>query len=154
MQMQRMQAQDEEYIAETILKARYSPQGTPQFLIKWVGYPMEESTWEPVANIPPELVDRYRQQQQQQQAMQQQQAQMQMQRNASPRRAASPRPGMMMPRGGRSSSPRPGGILKNGAPSPRGRMAAGSPRMAEGGGHRNSTAVLAPPGGHSSICFG
>ena len=174
-QMQQMQMHNE-YIAENILGARYSPDPlrVPQLLVKWAGYPVEESTWEPVANVPAELVDRYRQQQQQQKAMQQQQQmrqmqqnqqnqQMQMRRGASPRRSAPLQP-EMVPRLGRSSSPRSGGFAhpESGnrpvaprGPSPRRNSAYGSPSPRMGGSHhRNSTAVLAPPGGHSSICFG
>ena len=200
MKQQQQQADEDEYEMETIMNVRCAPNGmATHFLIKWVGYPVNESTWEParkVLEVAPDVVQRHRQEQQQKQALQQQQQQRQMammamqeqeqqwghpqQRQASPRRSASPRPGggypqqgynqrsaspRHVPQLGRASSPRPGGPrdqydarrreaqMAPRGPSPRmGREP--SPRHSADTGHRNSTSVLAPPGGHSSICFG
>ena len=207
MRQQQQQAAEDEYEMEAILNVRCAPNGmATHFLIKWVGYPVNESTWEParkVLEVAPDVVQRHRQQQQQKQAQLQQQQQQQLQlqqqrqmammamqeqeqqwgrpqqRQASPRRSASPRPGggypqqgynqrssspRHVPQLGRTSSPRPGGPRdlydarrREAQTAPRG----SSPRMGRdpsprpgAPGHRNSTSVLAPPGGHSSICFG
>ncbi|KAH8402226.1 hypothetical protein KR009_010497, partial [Drosophila setifemur] len=39
-----------EFIVEKITAKRFL-HGRPQVLIKWVGYPAEESTWEPMENV-------------------------------------------------------------------------------------------------------
>ncbi|XP_064544104.1 chromo domain-containing protein rhino-like [Drosophila montana] len=41
---------DETHYVEKILKKRYV-NGRAQLLLKWQGYSMEESTWEPIENL-------------------------------------------------------------------------------------------------------
>ena len=43
-----------EYEVEDILDVRFSKRGNrsvQEYLIKWLGYPVYESTWEPVAHL-------------------------------------------------------------------------------------------------------
>jgi hypothetical protein len=39
------------YIAEKILKLRLSGRGEREYLVKWQGYDVAESTWEPLENL-------------------------------------------------------------------------------------------------------
>ena len=39
------------YIAEKILKRRHSGCGDREYLVKWQGYDVAESTWEPLENL-------------------------------------------------------------------------------------------------------
>jgi chromobox protein 1 len=41
----------EEYIVEEVIGKRLNPKGKTQYLIKWEGYSVEESTWEPLENL-------------------------------------------------------------------------------------------------------
>ena len=70
----------EEYQVEGIVDVRTDPSGiATHFLIKWVGYPIEESTWEPAVKmqaVAPDVVFKFKQRlfaQQQQRRTQQQQ---------------------------------------------------------------------------------
>ncbi|ALC42597.1 CG18186, partial [Drosophila busckii] len=38
------------HTVEKILEKRYA-NGRVQYLLKWAGYPMEDSTWEPIENL-------------------------------------------------------------------------------------------------------
>ena len=40
----------EEYEVETILEKR-TLRNRPQYLVKWLGYPLHDATWEPVENL-------------------------------------------------------------------------------------------------------
>lgn len=42
---------EEEYVVEKILEKRISRLGKVQYLVKWEGYKIEESTWEPEDNF-------------------------------------------------------------------------------------------------------
>lgn len=41
----------EEYEVEDIIGKRTTQKGQTQYLIKWEGYPVDESTWEPAENL-------------------------------------------------------------------------------------------------------
>ena len=41
----------EEYEVEDIIGKRLNQKGLTQYLIKWEGYPVDESTWEPAENL-------------------------------------------------------------------------------------------------------
>ena len=57
-------AGEQEYEVEKILDRRIKRQGrksTPEFLVKWVGYPDYDATWEPVAALAnaPEIIEEF-----------------------------------------------------------------------------------------------
>jgi len=41
----------EEYMVEEVIGKRLNHKGQTQYLIKWEGYPVEDSTWEPLENL-------------------------------------------------------------------------------------------------------
>ncbi len=41
---------DEEYYVEHVLEMRVKD-GRDEFLVKWIGYPLNEATWEPFENL-------------------------------------------------------------------------------------------------------
>jgi hypothetical protein len=41
---------DEEYYVEKVLEMRVKD-GRDEFLVKWIGYPLNEATWEPFENL-------------------------------------------------------------------------------------------------------
>ena len=43
--------QDEEWLVEQLLDVRFNPQRDEEVLVKWVGFPVSEATWEPVQNL-------------------------------------------------------------------------------------------------------
>eukprot|EP00929_Paragymnodinium_shiwhaense_P117844 TRINITY_DN8919_c0_g1_i1.p1 TRINITY_DN8919_c0_g1~~TRINITY_DN8919_c0_g1_i1.p1 ORF type:complete len:641 (-),score=171.61 TRINITY_DN8919_c0_g1_i1:132-2054(-) len=45
------EAAGEEFEVEDILRYRKTPDGSESFLVKWVGYPVEEATWEPLEHL-------------------------------------------------------------------------------------------------------
>lgn len=50
---------DNQYFVEAITAERTGPESTVEFLVKWDGYPPEESTWEPRQNIHPDIIDEW-----------------------------------------------------------------------------------------------
>jgi hypothetical protein len=46
-----VQNADEEYIVEKVIKGRYLPDGSVEYLIHWQGYSKEDRTWEPEQNL-------------------------------------------------------------------------------------------------------
>ena len=50
--------EEETFLVEKLLKSKRI-NGQPHYLIKWQGYPMKEATWEPMKNIPQELMQRF-----------------------------------------------------------------------------------------------
>jgi Chromo (CHRromatin Organisation MOdifier) domain len=42
---------DNEFVVEDILEKRINPQGIKEYLVKWEGYRVSESTWEPEENL-------------------------------------------------------------------------------------------------------
>jgi len=48
------------YDIERIVRMHMLPNGTPQFEVKWEGYPSSENTWEPQKNIPSKIIAQFR----------------------------------------------------------------------------------------------
>ena len=48
-----------EYVIDHIISHRRDSSGSMLLKIRWFGYDSREDTWEPIFNIPPELVRRY-----------------------------------------------------------------------------------------------
>ncbi|KAJ1372861.1 Chromobox protein 5 [Parelaphostrongylus tenuis] len=42
---------DDVYVVESIINKRKNKEGRIEYLVKWQGFPLEESTWEPEENI-------------------------------------------------------------------------------------------------------
>jgi len=74
---------EEGYVVEAVLDVRTGPNGmASHFLVKWQGFPAEEATWEPAAQVQataPEACSYFKQRFQQRQQQQQQQQQQQRQ---------------------------------------------------------------------------
>jgi len=52
--------EEEEYIVEKVLNKRVNKGGKIEYYLKWKGFPSEENTWEPAANLNcPELIEAY-----------------------------------------------------------------------------------------------
>ena len=43
--------EDEDFFVEKVIKMRVNKRGKDEFLVKWVGYPLSEATWEPFENL-------------------------------------------------------------------------------------------------------
>ena len=43
--------EDGEFYVEKVIKMRVNKVGMEEFLVKWVGYPLSEATWEPFENL-------------------------------------------------------------------------------------------------------
>ncbi len=43
--------EEENFFVEKVLKMRVNKKGKEEFLVKWVGYPLSEATWEPFENL-------------------------------------------------------------------------------------------------------
>ncbi|KAJ1676483.1 Chromobox protein 1, partial [Spiromyces aspiralis] len=50
---------EDEYTVEKILDDGEDDDGNKLYLIKWLGYPDSENTWEPMENIPEDLITEY-----------------------------------------------------------------------------------------------
>ena len=47
-----MNGEDEEnFFVEKVIKMRVNGKGEEEFLVKWVGYPLSQATWEPFENL-------------------------------------------------------------------------------------------------------
>ena len=47
-----MNGDDEEnFFVEKVIKMRVNGKGEEEFLVKWVGYPLSQATWEPFENL-------------------------------------------------------------------------------------------------------
>ena len=47
-----MKEEDEEnFFVEKVIKMHVNKRGDEEFLVKWVGYPLSEATWEPFENL-------------------------------------------------------------------------------------------------------
>ena len=42
---------EENFFVEKVIKMRVNKRGKEEFLVKWVGYPLSEATWEPFENL-------------------------------------------------------------------------------------------------------
>ena len=42
---------EENFFVEKVIKMRVNKRGKEEFLVKWVGYPLNEATWEPFENL-------------------------------------------------------------------------------------------------------
>ena len=42
---------EEKFIVEKVIKMRVNKKGKEEFLVKWIGYPLSEATWEPFENL-------------------------------------------------------------------------------------------------------
>ncbi len=42
---------DGEFYVEKVIKMHVNKEGREEFLVKWVGYPLSEATWEPFENL-------------------------------------------------------------------------------------------------------
>jgi hypothetical protein len=42
---------EENFFVERVIKMRVNKKGKEEFLVKWVGYPLNEATWEPFENL-------------------------------------------------------------------------------------------------------
>jgi Chromo (CHRromatin Organisation MOdifier) domain len=51
---------DEEYIVERLVGSRRKADGSESYKVRWFGYSREEDTWEPPANLPSSMVQKYR----------------------------------------------------------------------------------------------
>jgi hypothetical protein len=49
---------DEEYYVEQVLEMRVKD-GRDEFLVKWIGYPLNEATWEPFENLSGQVACEY-----------------------------------------------------------------------------------------------
>uniref|UniRef100_A0A1I7WQZ8 Chromo domain-containing protein n=1 Tax=Heterorhabditis bacteriophora TaxID=37862 RepID=A0A1I7WQZ8_HETBA len=48
------------YVVEAVINKRKTKDGKNEFLLKWQGFPLEESTWEPEENVScPELITEF-----------------------------------------------------------------------------------------------
>ena len=50
---------DREFYVEKVIKMRDNKEGREEFLVKWVGYPLSEATWEPFENLSEEEAHEY-----------------------------------------------------------------------------------------------
>jgi len=46
----------EKFFVEKVIKRRVNKEGKEEFLVKWVGYPLSQATWEPFENLSGEEV--------------------------------------------------------------------------------------------------
>jgi hypothetical protein len=46
-----MSSESDEYVVESILDVRKDDPSGPLYLVKWVGFPHSENTWEPLRNL-------------------------------------------------------------------------------------------------------
>jgi len=46
-----IKGEDEDFFVEKVIKMRVNKRGKEEFLVKWVGYPLSEATWEPFENL-------------------------------------------------------------------------------------------------------
>jgi hypothetical protein len=42
---------EEKFFVEKVIKMHVNKRGKEEFLVKWVGYPLSEATWEPFENL-------------------------------------------------------------------------------------------------------
>ena len=42
---------EDTFFVEKVIKMRVNKRGKEEFLVKWVGYPLSEATWEPFENL-------------------------------------------------------------------------------------------------------
>ena len=42
---------EENFFVEKVIKMRVNKKGKEEFLVKWVGYPLSQATWEPFENL-------------------------------------------------------------------------------------------------------
>ena len=42
---------EEKFFVEKVIKMHVNKQGKEEFLVKWVGYPLSQATWEPFENL-------------------------------------------------------------------------------------------------------
>jgi len=55
-----MEGEDEEkFFVEKVIKMRVNKKGKEEFLVKWVGYPLSQATWEPFENLSGEEAREY-----------------------------------------------------------------------------------------------
>jgi Chromo (CHRromatin Organisation MOdifier) domain len=50
----------EEYVIERLVGLRREADGSESYKVRWFGYTREEDTWEPPANLPSSMVQKYR----------------------------------------------------------------------------------------------
>jgi len=50
---------EENFFVEKVIKMRVNKRGKEEFLVKWVGYPLSEATWEPFENLSGEEACKY-----------------------------------------------------------------------------------------------
>ena len=50
---------DGEFYVEKVIKMCVNKEGREEFLVKWVGYPLSEATWEPFENLSREKAREY-----------------------------------------------------------------------------------------------
>ena len=48
-----------EFYVEKVIKMHVNKEGREEFLVKWVGYPLSEATWEPFENLSGEEAHEY-----------------------------------------------------------------------------------------------
>ena len=51
--------EQEKFFVEKVIKMRVSKKGKEEFLVKWVGYPLSQATWEPFENLSREEACKY-----------------------------------------------------------------------------------------------
>ena len=51
--------EQEKFFVEKVIKMRVSKKGKEEFLVKWVGYPLSQATWEPYENLSGEEACKY-----------------------------------------------------------------------------------------------
>jgi hypothetical protein len=50
---------EEKFFVEKVIKMHVNKKGKEEFLVKWVGYPMNEATWKPFENLSSEEACEY-----------------------------------------------------------------------------------------------
>jgi hypothetical protein len=50
---------NEEYVVERLVGLRREADGSESYKVRWFGYSRDEDTWEPPANLPSSMVQKY-----------------------------------------------------------------------------------------------
>lgn len=50
---------EEKFFVEKVIKVRLNKKGKEEFLVKWVGYPLSQATWEPSDHLSGDEVCKY-----------------------------------------------------------------------------------------------